>query len=362
MEFQADLHSVRMEQRSSKLASYNCRGFKSSEDDVSQLFRDVDILALQEHWLHSKEFGVLSSVAEDVHYYSVSPMEENQILPGRPFGGVVLVWHSRLQRVIYPVKSVSDRSVSVRIQTGRGTVLIIAIYMPVDYGTRDSIENYIAELYYFEGILESEEYDEVVFWGDLNADLRSKKGRFTSILEGFLLRCSFNVVGLSHNAEICRQYYTWDNEDFCQKSWIDYICVSQSLKAAVDEFDVLEDGSYVSEHYPVTVSLNISVETLDQEKGAKRAAKRLMWQEAKEVDLAEYCQCLELELDTIQLPAEAAVCNDPGLCHHREHIQVYYDRLVSANRNIPRRKRSQARKIGWDNELKQLKTAASCKI
>ena len=101
----------------------------------------------------------------------------------------------------------------------------------------------------------------------------------------------------------------------------------------------------------VTVSLNISVETLDQEKGAKRAAKRLMWQEAKEVDLAKYCQCLELELDTIQIPAEAAVCNDPGSCHHREHIQVYYDRLVgamlvSANRNIPRRKRSQARKLG----------------
>ena len=45
MEFQADLHSVRMEQRSTKIASYNCRGFKSSEDDVSQLFRDVDILA-----------------------------------------------------------------------------------------------------------------------------------------------------------------------------------------------------------------------------------------------------------------------------------------------------------------------------
>ena len=152
-------------------------------------------------------------------------MEENQILPGRPFGGVALLWHSRLQRVIYPVKSVSDRSVSVRIQTGRGTMLIIAIYMPVDYGTRDSIENYIAELSYIEGILESEEYDEVVFWGDLNADLRSKKGRFTSTLEAFLLRCSLNVVGLSHNAEICRQYYTWHNEDFCQKSWIDYICL-----------------------------------------------------------------------------------------------------------------------------------------
>ena len=131
------------------------------------------------------------------------------------------------------------------------------------------------------------------------------------------------VVGLNNDAVCCHQFYTytWHNVDFCQKPWIDYICVSQSLKSAVDAFDVLEDGSLVSDHFSVTVLFNISVESLDQEQGTKCAGKRLLWQQAKDVDIAKYCQCLDLELDSIQIPAEAAVCNDPGSCDHREHIR-----------------------------------------
>ena len=82
--------------RQLKLASFNCKGFKSSEDSISCLFNDVDILAIQEHWLHSTEFVLLSSVGEDVHYCSVSPMEMDQIVPGRPYGGVALLWHSSM--------------------------------------------------------------------------------------------------------------------------------------------------------------------------------------------------------------------------------------------------------------------------
>lgn len=76
-----------------KLATYNCRGFKSSKDYVSDLFGDVDIIALQEHWLNPSEFTLFSSVAEDVQYYSASPMEIDEIKVGRPHGGVALLWH-----------------------------------------------------------------------------------------------------------------------------------------------------------------------------------------------------------------------------------------------------------------------------
>ena len=47
-----------------KVASFNCRGFKSAADSISDLFKEVDILAVQEHWLPT-ELGNLASINED---------------------------------------------------------------------------------------------------------------------------------------------------------------------------------------------------------------------------------------------------------------------------------------------------------
>ena len=52
--------------QSIKITSYNCRGFKSSVEELKQLFTSTDILAVQEHWLISSEFGQFYSLGEDV--------------------------------------------------------------------------------------------------------------------------------------------------------------------------------------------------------------------------------------------------------------------------------------------------------
>ena len=73
-----------------KVASFNCRGFKSAADSTSDLFKEVDILAIQ----------------------SVST-----------------------------IQTASDRMSAIRITTDLGTILIISVYMPVDYGNEQSVED-----------------------------------------------------------------------------------------------------------------------------------------------------------------------------------------------------------------------------
>lgn len=94
---------------------------KSSEEYVKELFNEVDFLAIQEHWLNPTELTLFSSVSEDVTYVAKSPMEADQIVRGRPFGGVALLWHRRHQHVIFPVKTASDRIVAVRVESSLGT-------------------------------------------------------------------------------------------------------------------------------------------------------------------------------------------------------------------------------------------------
>ena len=112
-----------------KLGSFNCRGFKSSESYVADLFKELDFLALQEHWLSLSEFSLLFSVSEDVMYCAASPMGKDEIVLGRPYGGVALLWHKKNQCVVRPLNVVSDRIVAVQVTSSCGTILVAAVYI-----------------------------------------------------------------------------------------------------------------------------------------------------------------------------------------------------------------------------------------
>ena len=161
-----------------KVASFNFRGFKSAADSISKLFKEVDILAVQEHWLLPTELGNLASINEEALYSAVFPMEMDKIVVGRPFGGVAILWHKRFYQSVSTIQTASDRMSAIWITTDLGTILIISVYMPVDYGNEQSVEDYITEIGLLGGLLESNEYDSVTILGDLNTDLRKGTSHF----------------------------------------------------------------------------------------------------------------------------------------------------------------------------------------
>lgn len=65
---------------------------------------------------------------------------------GRPFGGVALLWHKSLQIYISPIESGSDRIAAAVVCQGRRRVLMMAVYMPVDYGNQESFDNFLEQL------------------------------------------------------------------------------------------------------------------------------------------------------------------------------------------------------------------------
>ena len=79
--------------------------------------------------------------------------------------------------------------------TSYGVILVIALYMPVDYGDDDALNEYIMELGFLEGTLEIVQYDHVLLLGDFNNDLRYISS-FSGRLESFLLEHSFSAVDL----------------------------------------------------------------------------------------------------------------------------------------------------------------------
>ena len=72
-----------------KFASFNCNGFKNRNYDyIRDIFKDCDILLLQETWLYNFEHTNFPKIIPECNYFAVSGMDESQITHvGRPYGG-----------------------------------------------------------------------------------------------------------------------------------------------------------------------------------------------------------------------------------------------------------------------------------
>ena len=90
-------------------------------------------------------------------------MEAYQVVTGRPLGGVLLLWHRDFQHAIFPVACTSDRRLVVKMTTLHGIILVIALYMSVDYGDGDGLNEYTMELGFLKGTLEMVLYDHVCY-------------------------------------------------------------------------------------------------------------------------------------------------------------------------------------------------------
>ena len=119
-----------------KVMSYNCHDFtKSKFAFTDKLFLHTDFLFLQEHWLRNNDLGFLCNASSDVSFYGCSAMCDNVVLDGRPYGGVAMLWHNRLIRLVTPYKHF--------------TCVLICVYFPTDsfsnYAT-DELSNFLDEL------------------------------------------------------------------------------------------------------------------------------------------------------------------------------------------------------------------------
>lgn len=108
------------------------------------------------------------------------------------------------------------------------------------------------------------------------------------------------------------------------------IIVSKSLNSMVVDFKIMEDGTFYSDHWPTFMSMEGRVEIRNECDHCDPAVRRLLWRKATAEDLSRYQKQLGLELGSIEIPVEAAICNDPESCSHKHTMETYLDSICSA--------------------------------
>ena len=325
-----------------RIASYSCRNVNTSVENIRQLCDNNDLIFLQETWLTDEDLTELMCMHVDFYADGVSSMTpDREILSGRPFSGLGIMWRKSLGSCITIEKYDDHRLMAVHFDNGSCKLLAVNIYMPYDdRSVRSSnYDEYINYLGVVHAIIQESAASNIMIIGDWNANVNNNAifgAELISFCEehGYIIS-DVDKLGLESGA------FTYLSESHGTTSWIDHCVCTVQAHAAVSSLEINYDVQS-SDHYPLSICVDVNhipkVETTMQHSTAK-----CNWGKATESQLSEYTtHCETLITSDVSLDCEAiyctnTACSDPN---HKHSIETLYGSIVSslhnaADGNIP---------------------------
>ena len=337
-----------------KVTSWNCFGLNSNKVPVSELCQISDIVALQETLLWPHDINATDTIHPEYKGYSKSAMNcNNNIIVGRPHGGLSFLWRKSLDDTVSIINYNSDRLLGLSLAVHNTSILFINVYMP--YETRDHFDEFIQVLGEIHSIIQDTEADHICLVGDLNAH---PDKNFFNELNQF---CRTNSLIISDVAMLPLDSYTYVSHRLgvIHTSWLDHCIASQALHQAINSCNIRYDLGTAGDHIPLQFSLNIPA--LPPSQPNPQRPPRINWKFDKPDKTLSYTALSEENLRRITPPVDALHCNDTNcnLIQHRRDLTKYYSNITKALLNtgseIFRFASGNARPIpGWNEFVKDL--------
>ena len=116
-----------------QVATFNVQNINANVLAVQDVLRNVDILAVQEHWLFNFEQQKLYDIDKNFTLAAKSVDDSDTISPfqkPRGYGGVAVFWRKSLDRYIKPLPDGSDRLICIELNIGLSMYCFINAYLP----------------------------------------------------------------------------------------------------------------------------------------------------------------------------------------------------------------------------------------
>ena len=312
-----------MDENITTFMSYNSTGFSTLK---TKWLRDLinvtnaDFISIQEHFKKTK------SIEE--YFANEFPHHSSFIVPGhrepgndsgRPKGGLAML--SSKQKKVNKVRvKTSHFRIQAQVLTFPKTRLLwINTYMPTDPQTFLYDDTELMEvLNEVENILKTEDFDDVIWIGDMNWDRKRVTG-FCEVMENFVRK-----LGLVDVWDKFAVTYTHIHTDLKSVSTIDRILVNERLLPFILDAGVMHLADNPSRHSPILLKINAgnlpkSIQT------TLKKSKCPAWFKASSADMNNYTSSLDARLHELEPPA-SLYCRDPN-CHDKNH-SLERDRYV----------------------------------
>ena len=242
-----------------QVATFNVQNINANVLAVQDVLKNVDILAVQEHWLFNFEQQKLYDIDKNFTFAAKSVDDNDTISPfqkPRGYGGVAVFWRKSLDRYIKLLPDGSDRLICIELNIGLSMYCFINTYLPCRGSY--SNEDYKAVLDEIqETLLKYGDSHIIVIMGDLNASLtRSPPSARDKVLIEF---CQRNNISIE--VPIANTFFHVNGVD---RSQIDYFLTYEKDKHLVKIYQPIKENNTdplnVSDHIPVYASIVASWE------------------------------------------------------------------------------------------------------
>ena len=297
--------------------SYNSTGLNSMK---TMWIRDLiavtnaDFVSVQEHFKKTKSIEkFFSDEFPNSHSFIVPGHRDPGQELGRPKGGLAML--SNKGKNVRKCR-VSTKSFRIQAQVlilPNTRLLWINCYMPVDPHTiMYNDEELLIVLREVENIMDTSDYDDVIWIGDFNWD-RARNSGFAHILENFISRLCLKDVWDKFPVN-----YTHIHTDLKSVSTLDRIIVNERLLQCIEDAGVLHLGDNPSRHSPIMVKLNVGKIPSNIPAPVNKQRQPLCYK-AEVEEIYEYIETLHSKLEQLQVP-ESLQCQDPN-CKSAQHSQ-----------------------------------------
>ena len=273
---------------------------------------NIDFISIQEHmkknvgnFFHNQFPGFTNSIVPGVR----APEQDS----GRPMGGLAQLMNIKHNIKVSRVATKCFRVQAQILKLQKVSILWINSYSPTDPQTVNFDETELLELFgEVEKIMDSEEYDHVLWNGDINWDPRRHSG-FARIVSNFVER-----VGLKSAWEKFPVSHTHVHTDLKSTSILDHFLMDEALLKVVEGAEAADLGDNLSRHSPCILKLRVGeLPARPRVQAEGKKARRPAWYKADEAMKEAFkldCQARLLKL----LPPQCLQCEDSG-CQESSH-------------------------------------------
>ena len=309
-----------------RFLSFNCNGALNKLPIIADLCDKADVIFLQETWTMPHNLGVFDNVHSDFFSFSTSAVDDGEILAGRPYGGLTILWRKCIEPVCQVVTFDDARLLGFKIQSNGRELLALNVYLP--YFSLENVDLYHMYVGKVAAIIEESVCRDIMVLGDFNADVGS---RF--FLEWSQICEDYNVV-FADTTVLPATSYTHVNNCSLTRSWLDHCLCTQTVRSSITSIDI--DYCYrSSDHF--ALSIDVGFDSIPVTTYAQSGEDNIKWDFSNEEKVERF---FDLVCDSLEMMQGIGSSCVVPYCEHGEHktsLEVNWSGFTQSVRNYGRR-------------------------
>ena len=271
-------------------------------------------ISIQEHFKKTKSLDKFFRDQFPENFSFVVPgHRENESDSGRPKGGIAQMYDKNLDIKVKRILTKNFRVQAQVLSFETTSLLWLNTYFPTDPGGEVfEEEELVGLLSDIENVIDSAEFDDLFWNGDLNYDPARSSG-FARTVRSFL-----DKLGLVSVWDHFPVDFTHIHTDFKSTSTLDHFVVNSRLINFITDCGVLHLGDNPSRHSPIMLKLNVGV-IPKLNKQEKIKTRKPAWYKADQVARDKYTKDLHDRLTALEQPRSLSCCNSQ--CQNKLHLE-----------------------------------------